>query len=417
MGKSKIKVGVDIGNTKTSIAVGRTDRQGNLVILGIETTATLGLKEGRIDNLDNIVTLLKSTIFALEDNIEQNVHEVYLAVSGEMVSSVNHSEVKFFADKRTAVTEADSHEIAQKAFKRKHSDRLTCLHQTTRYYKLDDRKCLVAPIGKLGQKLEVHVHLVYAEKEAIETLRQLFEELGIRVVDFVYAPVADTLLLISDEQKMAGTLLIDMGGYHTDYVLFSEGAIELTGSVPIGGAAITEDIQAMLRLPLKRAEEIKLDYAIASENYPLETNELHIESEDIYLQSQPMVIDHQLLNEVTYYRALEIFEMLQEEIPPALLAQITGGVQLTGGASQLREIGQVATEVFSMEVYLANGASYDQDMDLRTIDFPTYECPENSTVLGLLQYATFVDELEVLEKESIFTGWISKLFPSSPKRG
>jgi|GEM_PF-5862760 len=411
MGRSKIKVGVDIGNTKTSIAVGKTDRQGNLVVLGVETTATMGLKKGRVDNIDNIRTLLQSTIFALEDNIEQNVHEVYLAISGGIVTSVNHTEEKYFADKRTEVTEADSHEIAQKAFQHTHSDRLTCLHQTTRYYKLDDRKCLVAPIGKLGHKLEVHVHLIYADKLAVETLRQLFEGLGIRVVDLVYAPVADTLLLLSDEQKMEGTLLLDMGGYYTDYVLFCDGAIEQTGSVPIGGAAISEDIQAVLKLPLKKAEEIKLDYAIASESYPLESRELQVNFEDIYLQSQAMVIDHQLLNEVAYYRAIDIFEEVKKEIPDELLSKLAGGIQLTGGCSQLPEIAQVATEVFAMEVYQAGGTEYGETKDLSTIDHPTYECPENSTVLGLLQYAAFVDELEVLEKGNSLTGWISKLFP------
>ena len=183
MKRSKIKVGIDIGNTKTAIAAGKLDRHGNLIVLGVETSTTLGVKEGRLDNIQGVRTMLQSTIYAIEETIQEPVSEVYLSVSGEKVRSMNHSEVLPFQTKRVQITDEHTQIVAQRANQRLQNEKWAFLHQTPKYFKLDDRKCISPPIGKLGRKLEAHAHLVYGEKQEIYQYRNLFQQdLGLSLI-------------------------------------------------------------------------------------------------------------------------------------------------------------------------------------------------------------------------------------------
>ncbi len=410
MAHPKIKVSVDIGSTKTVVAVGRADKYGDVQILGLETAATVGVKGGQIENVDTLKTLLQSMIYAVERNLQINIQEIYLSISGEDTRSTNHSESIALTSKRAEITEEHTRLVAQKAYRRLQNNKLTFLHKTTKYFKLDGRKCMIAPIGKLGQHLEAHAHLIYTPKEKIETLRDLFLDIGIKVLDFVYTPIAESLLHLNDDHKIKGTLLINMGGHYTDFSLFCDGALEQTGTVNLGGEAITEDIHSVMNLPFKQAEALKLDHAAASLNHPLVDPNLTITFEDLYLQNKSIPVDHQMLNEVSYYRVFEIFELIKNQIPTALLDQITGGIILTGGASQMPEAGAVAAQIFDLEVYTTQAESNPNTSRFNQYTSMNYAYPENSTVIGLLHYAVYLDKLDHAKRGPSLVEWASSLF-------
>ena len=73
--------------------------------------------------------------------------------------------------------------------------------------------------------------------------------------------------MLTSEQKELGALVIDLGGGTTEYVVYSEGVIRHSGVLAIGGDHVSNDLAYGLKVPLSRAEKLKLEHgsAIADE--------------------------------------------------------------------------------------------------------------------------------------------------------
>jgi len=114
-----------------------------------------------------------------------------------------------------------------------------------------------------------------------------------------------------------------------------------------------------------------LDEAEADERIHLPGGYTH-EERNIYRAS---------LNTIMQARQAEIFEIILEDLQKApFWPDFAGTVYITGGASQVKGLIELASQVFPCPVELAHQSPFDGDQ--------TYgRRPDLSTVLGLLQYA------------------------------
>src|SRR5216117_3698715 len=68
---------------------------------------------------------------------------------------------------------------------------------------------------------------------------------------------------MTSEQKELGALVIDIGGGTTDYAVYAEGVIKHTGVLAIGGDHVSNDLAYGLKVPLGRAEQLKIEHGAA----------------------------------------------------------------------------------------------------------------------------------------------------------
>jgi len=71
--------------------------------------------------------------------------------------------------------------------------------------------------------------------------------------------LASSLAVLTSEQKELGALVIDIGAGTTDYVVYSDGVIKHTGVLSVGGDHLSNDLAYGLKVPLGRAEQLKID--------------------------------------------------------------------------------------------------------------------------------------------------------------
>ena len=245
---------------------------------------------------------------------------------------------------------------------------------------MDGQDGVLTPVGMLGTKLEADYHIVHGVRTRIQNIIRCIKEIPLEVQDVVLNSLASAQVIVSQNQKNLGVLVIDIGGGTLDYLMYVDGAVKQSGVLAIGGDHITNDISMGLRIPIGRAERLKIDEASAN----LGTCR---PGETLYLPPEPgfagREIERETLNSIVHFRLREAFELLKKklEVEPHL-RYLGAGAVLTGGCSLVQGINHLAEEVLGLPVQPA------QPPPLQGITSALAN-PQLSTALGLIKYAQF----------------------------
>ena len=133
------------------------------------------------------------------------------------------------------------------------------LHSIIQHYHVDGQDGVLNPVGMLGQKLEADFHIIHGVRTRIQNTIRCVKELPLEVEDVVFSALASAQVVLTQHQKNLGALVIDIGGGTTDYILYVDGAVKQSGVLAVGGDHITNDISMGLRIPMARAEKLKIE--------------------------------------------------------------------------------------------------------------------------------------------------------------
>src|SRR5208337_1920386 len=139
----------------------------------------------------------------------------------------------------------------------------TVVHAIRQHFHVDGQSGILNPVGMFGAKVEVDVHVVHGHVNRLKNSIGVVKGLQLEVEEIVFNGLASSLALLSNEQKELGSLIIDIGGGTTDYAVYSDGIIKHTGVLAVGGDHVSNDLAYGLKVPLGRAEALKLEHASA----------------------------------------------------------------------------------------------------------------------------------------------------------
>ena len=190
----------------------------------------------------------------------------------------------------------------------------------------------------------------------------------------IYTGVVHTLPPNGDKM-----LVIDIGGGTTDIAVYTNGAIRHTAVIPVAGDLITKDLAQALRTPHSAAEYIKIHYGVAIPDMDGLDEMVEVPSVG---DRQPRQISRRVLASVIGPRVEEILELTLNELRRSGFPEevLTSGIVLTGGASMLTGIVELAEEVFGLPARI--GVPQEMGGVSERIRNPRY-----STAIGLLQAA------------------------------
>jgi cell division protein FtsA len=243
---------------------------------------------------------------------------------------------------------------------------------------LDDGSTTDNPIGLASKQLTAHFHQVYGLATRLQTTIRCVKELSIEVKNYALSSYATAQAVLSRNQKQLGAIVINLGGGVSDYIAYQKGAVVHTGVLGVGGDHLTNDIVSGLKIPYAKAEQLKKTEGSVILN-PAES-EATMTLPGAY-NFEERVIYRSSLNTIMQARQAEIFEIILEDLQNAPFWQdFAGTVYITGGASQVKGLVELAQQVFPCPVELAHQSPFDGDQ--------TYgRRPDLSTLLGLLHYA------------------------------
>lgn len=342
-------VGLDIGTSKVVAIVGKRKMDGSIEVVGVGSNPSKGLKRGVVVNIEVTVQAIQRAVEEAELMAGCRIHSVYAGIAGSHIKSLNSHGIVAIRDRE--VTQADIDRVIDAAQAVAIPADQKILHILPQEFVIDNQEGIKEPLGMSGVRLEAKVHLVTCAVNAAQNIEKCIRRCGLEVDDIILEQLASSHAILTEDEKELGVCVVDMGGGTTDIAVFTGGAIRHTAVIPIAGDQVTNDIAMALRTPTQNAEEIKIKYACA-------LTQLAGADETIKVPSvgdrAPRDLSRQALAEVVEPRYEELFMLVQSELRRSGFEDmIPAGIVITGGASTMEGVVDLAEEIFHMPIRLA----------------------------------------------------------------
>jgi cell division protein FtsA len=343
---------LDVGTSKVTCFIAERNGQGELAIVGIGQDTAEGLKAGTVTDMAAAVKSIGTAVHRAEVMADTRVRELFVSVSGGAPRST-YADISLDVSGRQ-IGNTD----IQAAFDTARADGAIegceIVHAVSTAYDLDGSRGIRDPKGMYGDQLRMQLHMVSVAHGAFRNLLSCLSRCDLDLEAPVISAYASGLACLVEDEKDLGVTIVDMGCGGTGLASFSGGEFNWTATVPLGGAHVTNDIALGLTTPLANAEHMKRLYASAIGG-PADNREMievpQLGEPELHSARQ---IPRSLLTGIVRPRLEETFELVRDFLDSSGTAGASARrIVLTGGASQLQGVGELASEILEKQVRLA----------------------------------------------------------------
>jgi cell division protein FtsA len=346
--KERYLVGLDVGTSKVTAVVGEILESGGVDVVGIGIAESAGIRRGVVVNVDAAVDAIKKAIDEAELMAGVEIDCVHLGLSGQHIKGFNSRGVIAVAGKNREVSREDVRRAIDAAKAVSLPTGREILHVLPQDFVVDDQDGIGAPVGMLGARLEVNVHIVTGSQSSTQNIVGCVNRAGVEVAETVVEQLAASEAVLTQDEKELGVALVDIGAGTTDVAIYERGSLWHTAVIPIGGDHFTNDIAVGLRTPLPDAEKIKRKCGCALSAMVDEDETMEVASVG---GRKPRVMARRILSEILQPRAEEIFHLVWDEIRRAGYEKsLNSGIVLTGGGAILDGMPEIAEQIFDLPI-------------------------------------------------------------------
>lgn len=366
--RSKITTALDIGSSKVCCLISERDSQGVINIIGVGRHASAGVKAGVVVDMQAAENSIINAVHTAEKMAGITARNIFVNINGPYLQSKNiMGEIPI---RGHAIDEADVRRViaAAKNNQIKTTDQLLQAYPTM--YTIDGAKGIRDPRGMFGEKLGVNVHFIYGNKGPIYNLVNCVARAHLEINGMIVSSYASGMATTVADEIELGVTVIDMGGGTTSLSLFYEGQMHGTHVVPLGGHHITNDIARVFSCSLTNAERAKVLYGSAISSMADDREMIMIPQVGEGKSEAGNQLSRAALVSVIKPRVEEIFEHVKQKLLESEFSHVMGRrVILTGGASQLTGVREIAAQILERNVrigkplYIGPGdLSYDSSL-------------------------------------------------------
>ena len=369
---------LDIGTTKIVCLIADTAEDGSFAVTGVGHQLARGIKSGVITDIVEAGTSITAAVHAAEQMAGVTVEDVIVSVNGTNMKSRHVSvELDVLAD---GVSDADIADIIHEGCASLRGVDAAVLHCFPSHYTLDGTRGLKDPRGMIGKKLGADLQIITAREQFLSNLNACIARSHLNISDYVLAGHASAMSALEKDEMDLGVTLIDMGGGVTSFSVFAGGRNIYSDTVPIGGNHVTNDIAQGLSTSLHHAERLKTLHGSAINS--VKDSEVMIDVPQLgeHEEDEPTTMPRAMLVGVIRPRMEEIFELIRGKLEASGVDKLAGRrCVITGGASQMLGVGDLAARMLSKQVRKGKPAPIPGLAE--AVSGPAF-----STVIGMLNY-------------------------------
>ena len=388
--KDQLVAAIDIGTTKIVAIVGRSDGNGGIEILGLSNTPSTGVKRGVVLNIEETVKAIRTTVDDLEERTGLVLTDVFVGIAGRHIKS---KMARGYITRDSHDTEIDINDIRRLTadmYKLPIDVGEEIIHVIPQTYIVDNESGISNPVGICGKRLEANFHIVIGQISSARNTERCINKADMNLMSLVLEPLASSEAVLTDEEKEAGVVLVDIGGGTTDVAIYYDNVIRHTAVIPFGGNMVTADIREGCSILQKQAEDLKVKFGYAIGDIAPENKVVSIPG---IAGREPKEISFKNLAYIIQSRMEEILDAVNFEIQNSGFAEkLTAGVVVTGGGAMLKNLPQLVKYKTAMDVRIGHPNVHLSGKGKDEINHPIY-----ATSVGLiLKGLEYIEENKVV---------------------
>ena len=365
---------LDIGSAWTRVLAADLN-EGALRYRGHGVVESAGMRKGLISDLGPAAKAVKAANERAEWVARVNIDECVVGVGGPHIRGINTNGGFDLGNRMREIVREDVRVAVERARAVERPPDREILHLLPRQFILDDQPGIFDPVGMVGARLEVDLHIVTCSGSALQSTVTCANRAGLEVSEAVLESIAAAEATLSADERELGVCLLNIGAHSSDLAVFFEGAVAHTASVPVGGSHFTNDLAVVLQMPVAQAEDLKRQYGHCVVTAVPQEAEIEIAT------PQPQRIALRTIAEILEPRARELMYFVKESLRQGGVVDALGaGCVLTGGGAMLP--GMLDVTESQLRVPARTG------MPVRLSNMPgELANPSFSTPIGMLLYA------------------------------
>jgi cell division protein FtsA len=373
----KYVAAIDIGTTKIVAIVGSKNENGKIEILGLSKALSKGVKRGVVLNIEETVSAIQTTVDDVQKRSGINFTEVFVGIAGQHIKSMKNRGYIM----RDAYDDEIKKEEVFRLIEDMHKIHIDIgeeiIHVIPQNFIVDNETGVKSPIGMCGRRLEANFHIVIGQVAAAKNIEKCIRKANLTVKDMILEPLASSDAVLTEDEKEAGVVLVDIGGGTTDVAVYYDNIIRHTAVIPFGGNVITKDIKEGCAILQRHAEQLKIQYGSALGDIAPEDKVVSIPG---ISGREPKEISFKSLAYIIQSRMEEIIDAVNFEIQNSGYAdKLAAGVVITGGGAMLKHLPQLMKFKTAMDVRIGLPNEHLAGSGKNEINQPMY-----ATSVGLI---------------------------------
>jgi cell division protein FtsA len=375
--KEQYVAAIDIGTTKIVAIVGSKNENGKIEILGLSKAPSRGVKRGVVLNIEETVNAIETTVQDVQKRSGIIFSEVFVGIAGQHIKSMKSRGYIMRDNYDDEITKEEVFRLIEDMHKIHIDIGEEIIHVIPQNFIVDNETGVKSPIGMCGRRLEANFHIVIGQVAAAKNIEKCIRKAGLSVKDMILEPLASSDACLTDDEKEAGVVLVDIGGGTTDVAVYYDNIIRHTAVIPFGGNVITKDIKEGCAILHRHAELLKLQYGSALGDIAPEDKVVSIPG---ISGREPKEISFKSLAYIIQSRMEEIIDAVNFEIQNSGYAdKLAAGVVITGGGAMLKHLPQLMKFKTAMDVRIGLPNEHLTGSAKNEINQPMY-----ATSIGLI---------------------------------
>jgi cell division protein FtsA len=339
---------IDIGTTKIVAIVGTKNENDRIEILGLSKALSKGVKRGVVLNIEETVNAIRTTVEDVQRRSGILFSEVFVGIAGQHIKSMKNRGYIMRDSYEDEIKKEEVFKLIEDMHKIHIEIGEEIIHVIPQNFIVDNETGVKSPIGFCGRRLEANFHIVIGQVAAAKNIEKCIRKAGLVVKDMILEPLASADAVLTDDEKEAGVVLVDIGGGTTDVAIYYDNILRHTAVIPFGGNVVTKDIKEGCSILQRHAEQLKIQYGSALGDIAPEDKVVSIPG---ISGREPKEISFKSLAYIIQSRMEDIIEIINFEIQNSgYTDKLAAGVVITGGGAMLKHLTQLMKFKTAMDV-------------------------------------------------------------------
>ncbi len=329
---------LDAGSQKSCVLVAEVS-DGVLRYRGHGIELSQGMRKGLIAELGPAAEAINRAALTAERVAKATIETAVVGIGGTHVRGINSRGGISMGSRMKEITREEIRAAVDRARSVALPPDREVMHLLPQEFILDDQAGIHDPIGMVGNRLEVNLHLSTCSGGIAQSVITCANRAGLEVEDTVFEGVAAAEAVLSPDERELGVCLVDIGASTTELAVYFEGSIAHTAVLPLGGDHFTNDLAVGLHVSVEEAERLKCEYGNCVVTSVPTLAEIEVGGGLAGLGGRGQagrVVRMRFLAEILEPRARELFTMLRDNLRQGgVLEALGAGCVLTGGGANL----------------------------------------------------------------------------------